>query len=87
MVTGDFKLTAGAIAAECGIITQDPKRIHDVTNLAFEDDYLESAGIAEEKPFHEDRKRSLILSGSDIETLDQSQWDKLAKYDGDRLRA
>jgi sodium/potassium-transporting ATPase subunit alpha len=81
MVTGDFKLTAGAIAAECGIITQDPKRVHDVTNLAFEDDYLESAGIAEEKHFHEDRKHSLILSGSDIETLDDSQWDKLAKYD------
>ena len=81
MVTGDFKLTAGAIAAECGIITQDPKGIHDVTNLAFEDDYLESAGIVEEKSFHEDRKHSLILSGSDIEALDQSQWDKLAKYD------
>ena len=81
MVTGDFKLTAGAIAAECGIITQDPKRVHDVTNLAFEDDYLESAGIVEEKHFHEERKHSLILSGSDIETLDDSQWDKLAKYD------
>lgn len=81
MVTGDFKLTAGAIAAECGIITQDPTSIHDVTNLAFEDDFLESAGIVEEKRFHDDRKHSLILSGSDIETLDDSQWDKLAKYD------
>jgi sodium/potassium-transporting ATPase subunit alpha len=81
MVTGDFKLTAGAIAADCGIITQEPKRIHDITNLAFEDHFLESAGIVEEKPFHEDRMHSLILSGSDIETLDKSQWDKLAKYD------
>lgn len=81
MVTGDFKLTAGAIAAECGIITQDVQRIHDVTNLAFEDDYLEAAGIVKEKRFGEDQKHSLILSGSDIETLLQSQWDKLAQYD------
>lgn len=81
MVTGDFKLTAGAIAAECGIITQQLRDIHDVTNLAFEDDYLESAGIIEEKRFHEDRTHSLILSGSDVETLDESQWNKLAKYD------
>jgi sodium/potassium-transporting ATPase subunit alpha len=81
MVTGDFKLTASAIAAECGIITQDPKHIDDVTCLAFDDDYLDAAGIHEEKQFHQERTHSLVLSGSDIETLDESQWDKVAKYD------
>ena len=81
MVTGDFKLTASAIAAECGIITQDPRRIDDIASLAFDDDYLEAAGISEEKKFHEDRVRSIVLSGSEIETLDASLWEKLVKFD------
>ncbi|KAK4927905.1 hypothetical protein LTR49_005327 [Elasticomyces elasticus] len=82
MVTGDFKLTAAAIAAECGIITQSQKFIDDVTNLAFDEDYLESAGIKEKTPSAEsDRIHSIVMSGADLETLDDSQWDKLCRYD------
>jgi sodium/potassium-transporting ATPase subunit alpha len=81
MVTGDFKLTAGAIAADCGIITQPANKIDDVTNLAFSDDYLDSAGIKEHASFDTDRSHAIVLSGSDLETLDDSQWDKLCKYD------
>lgn len=81
MVTGDFKLTAAAIAAECGIITRDPRHVDDICNLSFEDDDLESAGLDEEKRFSEDRIRSLVLSGSELETLDDSQWDKVVQYD------
>ena len=81
MVTGDFRLTAAAIAADCGIITQDPMHVHDVTNLAFDGDYLDSAGIKEEVKYHDERLHSLVLSGADLETLDASQWNKLAKYD------
>ncbi|KXT11694.1 hypothetical protein AC579_6492 [Pseudocercospora musae] len=83
MVTGDFKLTAAAIAAECGIITQTPKNIDDITHLAFDDDYLESAGIIEEKSPDTlcYTTKSIVLSGAHIETLDDSMWDKLAKYD------
>lgn len=81
MVTGDFKLTAGAIAADCGIITQPKNKVDDVTNLAFGKDYLESAGIKEPASFETDRCHAIVLSGSDIETLDDSQWDKLCKYD------
>jgi sodium/potassium-transporting ATPase subunit alpha len=84
MVTGDFKLTAQAIAAECGIITQLPERVDDVTHLAFDEDYLESAGIVDEKSsisVDSARTRSIVLSGADIETLDDSMWTKLAAYD------
>ncbi|KAK4561596.1 hypothetical protein LTR86_004275 [Recurvomyces mirabilis] len=80
MVTGDFKLTAAAIAAECGIITQEKRHVHDVTNLAFEDDYLEKAGIEASHSSDPERVYSIVLSGSDIETLDDRQWDKLCKY-------
>jgi sodium/potassium-transporting ATPase subunit alpha len=81
MVTGDFKLTAAAIAADCGIITQPQNKIDDVTNLAFSEDYLDSAGIKEQASFDTDRSHAIVLSGSDLETLDDSQWDKLCKYD------
>ncbi|KAK0959900.1 hypothetical protein LTR91_020583, partial [Friedmanniomyces endolithicus] len=81
MVTGDFKLTAAAIAAECGIITQSQKNIEDVTSLAFDDDYLESAGIEKSHDHSELRTHSIVLSGADLETLDDSQWNKLCRYD------
>ncbi|KAK3067368.1 hypothetical protein LTR53_015804 [Teratosphaeriaceae sp. CCFEE 6253] len=82
MVTGDFKLTAAAIAVECGIITQSPKHIDDVTSLAFDEEYLESAGIKETaSPFDSERTHAIVLSGRDLETLDDSQWDKLCRYD------
>ncbi|KAM3416985.1 hypothetical protein BST61_g8570 [Cercospora zeina] len=85
MVTGDFKLTAQAIAAECGIITSTPKNIDDVSQLSFETGYLESAGIPEQmsdKSNPELKKtKSIVLSGSDIEILDDSMWDRLALYD------
>ena len=85
MVTGDFKLTAQAIAAECGIITSNPHDIDDVTHLSFEDDYLESAGIVSDRKSSSSglsrNRKSIVLSGSDIETLDDSMWDKLATYE------
>ena len=81
MVTGDFKLTAAAIAAECGIITQRPDDIDDVTSLAFGDEYLKSAGIEEHSSSHDGHVKSIVLSGADIETLDESQWNLLSTYD------
>ncbi|KAH9845047.1 PMR1-Ca++-transporting P-type ATPase located in Golgi [Teratosphaeria destructans] len=84
MVTGDFKLTAAAIAAECGIITQSPQRTHDIANLTFDDDYLKSAGIIDDPKVSTDDvtgTRSIVLSGGDLEGLDDHQWDKLCNYD------
>lgn len=81
MVTGDFRLTAAAIAAECGIITQSGPAIDDASALAFDDEYLGAAGIREEEKSQDGRVKSIVLSGADINNLDESQWDKLCAYD------
>lgn len=81
MVTGDFKLTAQAIAAECGIITQRPEEVDDVTHLAFDEDYLKDAGIEETRSSDSTHTKAIVLSGADVATLDESQWNKLCKYD------
>jgi sodium/potassium-transporting ATPase subunit alpha len=87
MVTGDFKLTAQAIAAECGIITNTPDNIDDVSALMLEDGSLE--GLTDKKGGSASnsssekvaRVRSIVLSGVDLETLDENMWDRLARYD------
>lgn len=81
MVTGDFRLTASAIAAECGIFTVPHSSVHDVTNLAFDDEYLEHVGIKEVSSINSTTTKSLVLSGSDIDTLDDHQWDLICSYD------
>lgn len=82
MVTGDFKLTAQAIAAECGIITARlPSDVHDMSDLTFADEYLKGAGIEPVGSFDSERVNSLVLSGSDVEALDDEQWDRVCKYD------
>ncbi|SMR49210.1 unnamed protein product [Zymoseptoria tritici ST99CH_1E4] len=84
MVTGDFKLTAAAIAASAGILTCQPHEADDVTHLTFDEEYLDNAGIHEEKGrVSQDSisTKSIVLSGADIETLDDHMWDKLATYD------
>lgn len=86
MVTGDFGLTAGAIAAECGIVTLPPDEIHDATDLvsgreSLGAERLEGAGLKEGCPFDPARKRALMLSGADLETLDDGQWDKVCRHD------
>ncbi|KAL6705838.1 hypothetical protein ACN47E_006298 [Coniothyrium glycines] len=66
MVTGDFKLTAQAIAEECGIIS----------NAAFIDDItaLERGGKIGTT------KQSIVLSGPEMITLNEAQWDQLCQY-------
>ena len=64
MVTGDFALTAAAIAREVGIITSPMDRIHYVKDLPRDTPIAEipayEVGLAE-RP-----RRSLVLSGSDL---------------------
>ncbi|KAI5800828.1 hypothetical protein FPQ18DRAFT_253093 [Pyronema domesticum] len=72
MVTGDFKLTAQAIATECGIITQQPKNSDDWTALS-----TVQLSISELPS----TARSLVISGSELINLDKEQWDRLCTYD------
>lgn len=77
MVTGDFKLTAQAIAIECGIITQEIRRIDDASALQSDLGDEKGAMVVE----GEVGVRSIVISGSDLEQLSDSHWDKLCAYD------
>ncbi|EDU50209.1 MgtA, Cation transport ATPase [Pyrenophora tritici-repentis] len=66
MVTGDFKLTAQAIAEECGIISNSAL-VEDIDALS--------------RDFKgESRKQSIVLSGPELITLNDAQWDQLCQY-------
>ncbi|KAJ4357538.1 uncharacterized protein N0V89_002114 [Didymosphaeria variabile] len=67
MVTGDFKLTAEAIAEECGIIS-DSSSIDNLTALSRQ----EKNGFS---------RRAIVLSGPELMTLNENQWDQLCNYE------
>ena len=82
MVTGDFKLTAQAIAEECGIITNPPNLVHSISTLCRN---LPSP-LAEKDPkllipSKGDASTSIVLSGPELITLNENQWDALCAYD------
>ena len=83
MVTGDFKLTAQAIAIECGIITNPPTMIHDLSALSRYPIESKSNVSNEEKDpdAPEIPARSITLSGPELITLNDNQWDQLCEYE------
>ena len=76
MVTGDFKLTAEAIAANCGIITNERQHVDDVSALD-EERELKPKTLVQERS----GPRSIVLSGHELITLNNHQWDILCRYD------
>src|SRR5271168_2426112 len=88
MVTGDFALTAQAIAAECGIITNPPDMVKGISALSRDDAFSVSDSIDEEHKGktivvsdHAHTCRSIVLSGPELITLNENQWEQLCKYD------
>lgn len=75
MVTGDFKLTAQAIATECGIITVPADAVESASSLSL----IEMSDVI--PPSTPQTCRAIALSGEELKGLDESQWDKLCKYD------
>jgi sodium/potassium-transporting ATPase subunit alpha len=77
MVTGDFALTAVAIAEQCGIVT-DAGSIHRLADLNRDlvvdsiEKYDPTANFA---PIS-----SLVLSGSDLMVMNDSQWEQACQY-------
>jgi sodium/potassium-transporting ATPase subunit alpha len=69
MVTGDFKLTAQAIAEECGIIS-DPLSVDDITALS-----------RDAKLVHRFPRQGIVLSGPELIALNENQWDQLCQYE------
>ncbi|KAI9892837.1 MAG: hypothetical protein M1814_000996 [Vezdaea aestivalis] len=82
MVTGDFKLTAQAIATECGIITNPSESVQDVSALV-RDRYTVKGSEKKERPdsIDTDHPTSIILSGPELITLNEEQWEQLCLYD------
>jgi sodium/potassium-transporting ATPase subunit alpha len=72
MVTGDFKLTAQAIAAECGIITVPADCVEKASALSLH----EVSDVNSPTTC-----RAIALSGEELKGLNESQWDKLCEYD------
>jgi sodium/potassium-transporting ATPase subunit alpha len=75
MVTGDFKLTAQAIASTCGILTNPKTFVDDVSALSKDKKSPETTYNGTRVP------RSIVLSGPELITLDDDQWNSLCQYD------
>ncbi|MCJ1306958.1 hypothetical protein MMC25_000602 [Agyrium rufum] len=89
MVTGDFKLTAQAIARDCGIITNPPDRVDDCTALSrdaiveedFEEKRRKKHAVSRTMGCEPEVSRSIVLSGPELIVLNDNQWSQLATYD------
>lgn len=76
MVTGDFALTAVAIAEQCGIVT-NAKTIHHLTDLNRD---KEMDTVEKYDPDNLDVNRAIVLSGSDLMQMNDSQWEQACQY-------
>lgn len=82
MVTGDFALTAVAIAEQCGIVT-DASRIHHLADL---DRDIEISSVHKYDPEADDLApssalcTSLVLSGPELMEMNDSQWEQACQY-------
>ncbi|KAK7054487.1 hypothetical protein VNI00_003685 [Paramarasmius palmivorus] len=81
MVTGDFASTATAIARNAGIITTLPSEVKHFSDLQYD---LELSMIPKYDPNADNESRpmrSLVLSGSDIMAMTESQWKQAIAFD------
>ena len=84
MVTGDFALTAQAIAKECGIITNRPEEIDNIDALDSKSELAVLSKNKFTKAEHrglKDSYKSIVVSGTDLITLNSAKWDQLCAYD------
>ncbi|KAJ1299935.1 hypothetical protein OPQ81_005376 [Rhizoctonia solani] len=86
MVTGDFALTAQAIATECGIITSPAASIRDASALnrhplAHPSELNSNPGApttTETANSVASSPTSIVLTGPELMAMNESQWDQLA---------
>ncbi|KAI0746984.1 calcium ATPase transmembrane domain M-containing protein [Daedaleopsis nitida] len=74
MVTGDFKLTALAIARQVGIVTQE--KVDSIKEMRSSDAAKRYATLEPPaiKPSEDEGDRALLLTGDDVETLEEADW-------------
>lgn len=82
-MTGDFSLTAQAIAADCGIITTPSNFIDNITALVRDQRDSVSSRSSSRKAvrFSHEVQTSIVISGPELMTLNDYQWDQLCRYD------
>ncbi|KAF9078799.1 hypothetical protein BDP27DRAFT_1412741 [Rhodocollybia butyracea] len=80
MVTGDFDLTAAAVARQVGIITTPLTEVQHLSDLPHDKPLDEIPKFNSDKE-PGDRLTSLVLSGSEIITLTESQWKQVLTFD------
>lgn len=79
VVTGDFQLTAAAIAKQVGIITKEIDELDTIANL---DSKMAKDTVVPYNGRDGSRTvKSIVLSGSDLITLNESQWEQLVNYE------
>ena len=83
MVTGDFKLTAQAIAAKCGIISSSVEHLHSAADLSTISPASASAlDLQEDKDSTEaSSRKAIVIDGSELSSLVKAEWDVLCKCD------
>lgn len=85
MVTGDFKLTAQAIAAKCGIITWPVNLLDGASDLSRNSSLNPSTvdlpkgknGCSADHP----SRKAIVIDGAELSALTESEWDVLCSYD------
>lgn len=79
MVTGDFSITAAAIAKQCGIVT-----VNTVDNAAVVRDPSKvptHRDIEDEETFYNNNVTALVITGSDLmEGFSDHEWDVICSY-------
>ncbi|OCK80749.1 putative Na/K ATPase alpha 1 subunit [Lepidopterella palustris CBS 459.81] len=75
MVTGDFGLTGAAIARSVGIFTgtADPDTYETIRNRRY--------SVVDGQPFATTSNKSLLLEGSQLNQLEESDWDLICAYE------
>ncbi|EWC46262.1 hypothetical protein DRE_04433 [Drechslerella stenobrocha 248] len=83
MVTGDFKLTAQAIAREIGIITVEDNQVNGYESLQAQpisltdmekNDFRSAVDLSS-------GLKAIVLSGPELQDMNESQWKDLCTYD------
>ncbi|KAF9068133.1 hypothetical protein BDP27DRAFT_1266640 [Rhodocollybia butyracea] len=80
MVTGDFALTAAAIARQVGIITTPVAEVQHLSDLPYNKPLDEIPEFNSDKE-PDDKLTSIILSGPEIMTMTESQWKQVLTFD------
>lgn len=79
MVTGDFELTAMAIAKQVGILTAETSyTLDDLKTLKNEKPLASGLEKHQLRPKEEDTLMAITINGKELENMDESDWDYCA---------